>query len=1239
MGGVVPFLCLAVAGDAGAQPYWKWWPNYVSPSGDFNDPANWAGAQLPVTNDTVNITSVGTGWLGGNVDIHYVPIAGVPSLAEIDMSTSFNNTLNFFYQWPGADLTINHWLDLTTGVTFRHTNGTLTVDDLRVHDGAVYQMYLNSTPELYFGTAYISEDSRLELSSGLIESVGNTLELQATGGNPSIIQTGGTLKVSQLFMNYEEAGSYTMTGGTLTLPGNVGAGKLKIGTTDYETTSVASTGTSTFSLGGSGEINGDLVEITVGAYGRPGEMTQSGTSLADISRLYLGFQSTGSYEITSGTLDVDNRLAVGGDGVTAAGSGTFDQTGGAVVVRGPAGTPASLVVGGSGSSIPVSRYTYTGGTLEADILRVEDGSLFEQFNGVAVEADQIAVRGVYHFDSGSITTDAFDVFPGGAVTHRGDLTIADNGDPFDYEMMVNGGTHTFTIGSLVNHGDLAVTFGGGFEQNGAINHTVDGRVLIDGSSYRMNGQQFSAGSLELYAASDFSLESGVVVTPTALLQGCDFHFAGGNLDCPLVDVRIATLHFEADSVLDIDRLEMTSGAAGRVIIPSPRSIQLNGDLILGPGSGLDLEAGASFALANLEVGSGPTVDGQNWGNLDLAGDLVLLGSGSFFDQRGGHTIGQSLSVGAGGAYNHRGGTTQFADTLLGPDSSMLVLTGTCTTGPLELGPGSDLTVGSAVVQAGLVNDPLATGAGSSFTQTGGTFTASSLDLQNTEVIVEGGAFNVTGPGAIRGSTTVNNEAAANFGSLGISGDARWDNIAGSTLDVGGNLSVSTDGETLNFAGGTIDITGVFSVRQAPGDAGVADLSGSANLLVGSDFEVGEFGTPQETAWRQSGSSRTDVDGTTRIGASGLSGGPADRILLVDNSSLYSADLLVGEQGDGAMEQFGTSSLILDNALRIGAIAGKGEHFLNGGDISGSTMTIGEVNTASRYVQSAGSAAFTGAVTNAGTFELSGGTFSGASFTNTGDAYLAGNLVGPVTNQGTMRIGPEGVSANLALTGDFTNTSTRTLKVDITGAPGAAGNRDTLAVSGHATLAGIIDLTLPAALAPTVQIGDKWRILTCGSRSGTFFTRRIHAPGLPPYRYLDLEYGPTYVDVIVRQSALEFDTWIKDWDLDLADRTPEADPNHNGLANIIEFALGMNPSVSGPSPIKYAFNVDGYFMMTVPKPPYLPTGVGYGARFTSTLSGEWTRAEVVENSDTAFTALVRGTGWSPDRGFIQLVIEY
>lgn len=59
----------------------------------------------------------------------------------------------------------------------------------------------------------------------------------------------------------------------------------------------------------------------------------------------------------------------------------------------------------------------------------------------------------------------------------------------------------------------------------------------------------------------------------------------------------------------------------------------------------------------------------------------------------------------------------------------------------------------------------------------------------------------------------------------------------------------------------------------------------------------------------------------------------------------------------------------------------------------------------------------------------------------------------------------------------------------------------------------------------------------------------------------------------------------------------------------------------------------------PKPPYLPTGVGYGARFSSTLNGEWTRAEVVENSDTTFTALVRGAGWSPDRGFIQLVIEY
>ncbi len=1233
-------LLVAATLSAHAQPYWKSWPIYVSPSGDFNDPANWAGGDVPMTNDTVNILSVGTGWLGGNVDIHYVPIAGVASLAEIDMSASINNTLNFFYQWPGADLTINHWLDLTEGVTFRHTNGTLTVDDLRVHDGAVYRMDLNSTPVLHFGTAFISENSRLELSSGLIQSVGNTLELQATGGNPAIVQTGGTLEVSQLFMNYEEAGSYTMTGGTLTLPGNVGVGKLRVGTSDYETASPVSTGTSTFSLGGTGLINGHLVEVMVGAYGRPGEMTQSGSSHADLDRLLVGLQSDGSYEISSGTLEIDTMLAVGGDGLGAAGTGTFNQTGGSVVVGGTGGVPGQLVVGGSGGSVPVSRYTFQGGTLQTDTLRVENGSLFEQFNNRSLAPDAVTVRGVYFFDSGSIATDAFDVNGGGSVVHRGDLTIADNGDPFDYEMLLLDGTHQFQQGSLTNHGDLAILSGGLFDQSGAIHHTLDGKLVVDATgSYRMNGIGFQAGSVETGGDSTFLLENGTVVTPTAMLHGGEFHFDGGNLDCPLVEVDQAMLLFNVDSTLDIDRLEFLPLAVNRLGLPAGRTVEVRGDVEIGALGGLDVNLGAALTAVDLEIGPGNGVDAQGWGDVDLSGELRVTGTGNKFEQREGQTTGASLRVDADAGYWHRGGTTLFPSTWLGPDAYLFGGGGTCSLGALELRENAAVEIGSGAVSAGFVHDQNASGGTPSLTLVGGGFTATGLDLGASEVITEGGSLQVTGGGVLRGMATFSHEAVAGFGSLGISGGAGWTSVPGSTLDVTGNLTVSTDGETLDLRGDLVDVGGVFSVRQVPGDAGVADLSGNADLLVGSDFEVGEFGAPGGTFWRQAGSSRMDVESTTRIGVSGLTGGPSDRVYLVDNSALYSGDLLVGEQGDGALEQYHTSSVILDHALRIGAIAGEGEYVLNGGSLSGTTMTIGEVNAGSRFLQSGGTAAFSGAVTVSGIFENDGGSFSAGTFTVAGDASVSGSISAPVDNQGILKIGAEGSAEHLAITGTFTNAPARRLGFDITGPPGASGNRDTLDVSGHAALAGRIDLKLPPALAVGVQLGDRWRVLTAGSRSGGFFAVVTDAPGLPANRRLYVEYGPTYVDVVVRPPTLSFETWIKDWGLDPADWDPEADPNFNGLPNILEFALGMNPAVSGPSPIQYLFDRDGWFAMTFPKPDYIPAGVGYDARFSVALDGGWSEADIVENSDATFTARIRREGLPPPNGFIQLLIEY
>ena len=61
---------------------------------------------------------------------------------------------------------------------------------------------------------------------------------------------------------------------------------------------------------------------------------------------------------------------------------------------------------------------------------------------------------------------------------------------------------------------------------------------------------------------------------------------------------------------------------------------------------------------------------------------------------------------------------------------------------------------------------------------------------------------------------------------------------------------------------------------------------------------------------------------------------------------------------------------------------------------------------------------------------------------------------------------------------FTQTSTGILDIDVTG----AHVYDVLAVSGEATLAGILDLYFSGYLP---QVGDVYTVLTAGSSSGTF----------------------------------------------------------------------------------------------------------------------------------------------------------
>jgi len=88
----------------------------------------------------------------------------------------------------------------------------------------------------------------------------------------------------------------------------------------------------------------------------------------------------------------------------------------------------------------------------------------------------------------------------------------------------------------------------------------------------------------------------------------------------------------------------------------------------------------------------------------------------------------------------------------------------------------------------------------------------------------------------------------------------------------------------------------------------------------------------------------------------------------------------------------------------------------------------------------------------------------------------------VTNNGTLNVGNGSTAGTIAITGNYTQGSSGALGIGIGGL--TAGTQfDQLTVSGTATLAGTLNLSLVGGYMPSA--GNSFQIITCGSRSGTF----------------------------------------------------------------------------------------------------------------------------------------------------------
>jgi hypothetical protein len=151
---------------------------------------------------------------------------------------------------------------------------------------------------------------------------------------------------------------------------------------------------------------------------------------------------------------------------------------------------------------------------------------------------------------------------------------------------------------------------------------------------------------------------------------------------------------------------------------------------------------------------------------------------------------------------------------------------------------------------------------------------------------------------------------------------------------------------------------------------------------------------------------------------------------------------------------------------------------------------------------------------------------GLSISSTGSLSGSGTVVGDVLNAG--QLAPGSSTGTLAITGAYSQTVAGTLEIEFAGT--GAGEFDQLQVTGTATLAGTLDLSILAPYVP--QNLDQFEILSAGIRQNTFDTVSgldFGASGGLQFAVID---NPQNVTVY---AALGGDTDL-DGDVDTADTT-------------------------------------------------------------------------------------------------------
>jgi hypothetical protein len=531
--------------------------------------------------------------------------------------------------------------------------------------------------------------------------------------------------------------------------------------------------------------------------------------------------------------------------------------------------------------------------------------------------------------------------------------------------------------------------------------------------------------------------------------------SGGDWDTPS-DWSTGTLPRPSDDVV-------ISTAAITVTHSSSASDSVKSLTISSSTSALDISNGTLALASTSSVAGTISIEGAT---LSTSGYLAVAGP---FNNNG------TVDVQAGTLDLHVGSSATVAGRFTGAAGTTMVLR------YQDLAPTASIS-GDSVEVDGNVRCPF-TATSDTEVDSNATFTNPATHLSGHLGVGGGAAFRTGNTFTLAGLDVGNGLSGSD--SFIVTGTMNW--YSAIAADTPGGLTIDAEG-TLNIVGQSAILDGAVLNNTGTATWTGTSAGGSccANTVMADGAVFNNTGTFIDQSLPNSifGLSYSGQDGSGVFNNAGTFVKPTatDTTFAVPFNNTGSVDVQAGT---------------LD--LHVGAT--------NSGGVvieSGATLAAG-TGCCIPYTQTAGTTVLNGGTINSGPIFINGGSLSGSGTINAS---------GLVTNRGQVIPGGTGAAGTLSINGNYTQTATGTLDIDIAGT--AAGSQyDQLAISGTAALGGSLDVALLNGFQPA--LGNTFQVLTFASSSGNFHTYNgtSQTNGL----FLDPVFQPTNLMLDVDQVAI------------------------------------------------------------------------------------------------------------------------